>query len=186
MAISFDGTGSPFKFPPTYSYPPFFTPQPNALTRSSQLAKWSVLIQSYCHHNKQFKLSLSAALESPLFHNVTIKRRLSQRDAREILDWMATPAGDNRIEWIGSERTLCWVWWKKPEEWANILEGWVDETGQKGSVLTLYELVEGEATRNQDFYGMDMEVLHKALNVLVKKGRAQVFGGEDQQGVKFF
>jgi ESCRT-II complex subunit VPS25 len=37
-----------------------------------------------------------------------------------------------------------------------------------------------------EFHGMDPEVLQKALNVLVKRGKAQVFGQEDQQGVKFF
>jgi len=33
---------------------------------------------------------------------------------------------------------------------------------------------------------MDPEVLQKSLNILVKRGKAQVFGTEDQQGVKFF
>jgi hypothetical protein len=37
-----------------------------------------------------------------------------------------------------------------------------------------------------EFHGMDPEVLQKALHVLVKRGKAQVFGQEDQQGVKFF
>lgn len=71
-------------------------------------------------------------------------------------------------------------------------------------MLTLYELVEGEETRGQGMYyvllcfvgsqvnvleefrGMDMDVLRKSLHVLVKRGKAQVFGSEDQQGVKFF
>jgi len=33
---------------------------------------------------------------------------------------------------------------------------------------------------------MDPEVLKRSFNVLVKRGKAQVFGIEDQQGVKFF
>jgi ESCRT-II complex subunit VPS25 len=33
---------------------------------------------------------------------------------------------------------------------------------------------------------MDQDVLQKSLNVLVARGKAQVFGSEDQQGVKFF
>jgi ESCRT-II complex subunit VPS25 len=37
-----------------------------------------------------------------------------------------------------------------------------------------------------EFHGMDPELLQKALSVLVKRGKAQVFGQEDQQGVKFF
>jgi hypothetical protein len=37
-----------------------------------------------------------------------------------------------------------------------------------------------------EFHGMDLELLQKSLQVLVKRGRAQVFGQDDQQGVKFF
>ena len=37
-----------------------------------------------------------------------------------------------------------------------------------------------------EFHGMDPELLQKALGVLVKRGKAQIFGQEDSQGVKFF
>lgn len=33
---------------------------------------------------------------------------------------------------------------------------------------------------------MDSEVLLKALNVLAKRGKAQIFGQDDSLGVKFF
>ena len=52
--------------------------------------------------------------------------------------------------------------------------------------LFLYSLIlEVELTRIE-FHGLDQELLLKALNVLVKRGKAQVFGQEDSQGVKFF
>ena len=166
-----------FVFPKTYSFPPFFTAQPNVNTRASQLRRWSSLIQAYCRHHHLFKISLSDALETPLFHNSTLDKRLSARDAKEVIDYMVSRAGDERAEWTSVEKTTAWIWWRKPEEWANLLEQWVDATGQKGSVLTLYE---------QDFHGMNVEVLRKGLNTLVKKGKAQIFGAEAQQGVKFF
>ena len=37
-----------------------------------------------------------------------------------------------------------------------------------------------------DFHGMDPELFNRSLAVLVRRGKAQVFGSEDQQGVKFF
>lgn len=37
-----------------------------------------------------------------------------------------------------------------------------------------------------EWHGMDPEVMFKSLNVLVKRGKAQVFGSEGQEGVKFF
>jgi ESCRT-II complex subunit VPS25 len=37
-----------------------------------------------------------------------------------------------------------------------------------------------------EFHGLDTELLQKALGILVKRGKAQIFGQEDSQGVKFF
>lgn len=79
-----------------------------------------------------------------------------------------------------------WVYWRRPEEWAEVVEGWVDGTGQKGTVLTVYEILESEATSSQEFHGMDPELMQRVLGVLVKRGKAQVFGEADSLGVKFF
>ncbi|KAF2667418.1 ESCRT-II complex, vps25 subunit [Microthyrium microscopicum] len=191
-ALEPPSTATPFQFPGYYSFPPFFTAQPNLVTRAAQHQKWSLLIQAYCRHNRIFVLSLIDALNSPLFHNAALNRRLSLNDAREVLNWMASEPGGNRAEWIGGTGKAktgaekVWVYWRRPEEWASVLEGWVDGTGQKGSVLTLWELVEGEATASQEFHGMDMDLLQKSLQVLVKRGKAQIFGQEDSLGVKFF
>ncbi|ETN46340.1 uncharacterized protein HMPREF1541_00524 [Cyphellophora europaea CBS 101466] len=176
----------PFEFPARHSWPPFFSAQPTLQSRQAQLSRWSTLIQRYCRHYRLYNLTLVDALDTPLFHNATLKKRLSLADAKAIIEHMASAAGDNRAEWVSSEKSAAWIWWRKPEEWADLIAGWVEETGQKGVVLTLYELVEGEATMNQEFYGMDTRILRRALDTLVKKGKAQVFGTEDQQGVKFF
>lgn len=175
-----------FVFPKSYDFPPFFSPQPTALTRQAQLKKWSVLIQRYCQHHRIFQIQIVDVLDTPLFHNSTLKKRVSLKDAKAIIDYMVSKDGEERAEWLGPEKLAAWIWWRKPEEWANVIASWVDETGQKGTVLTLYELIQGEATEKQDFYAMDMEVLRKSLGSLVKKGKAQVFGTDDQQGVKFF
>ncbi|XRM39602.1 hypothetical protein ABZX51_002953 [Aspergillus tubingensis] len=184
-------TTPPFQFPLTYSFPAFFTPQPNSTTRTSQLQKWSSLIQSWCRHHRVYRLSLIEAIESPLFHNATLRKRISMSDARDILDWMAKSeeegGGGRRAEWIdGGSKSVAWIWWKRPEEWAGLIADWVENTGQKNVVLTVYELLEGEATMSQEWHGMDPDVMHKSLNVLVKRGKAQVFGSEGQEGVKFF
>ena len=180
------GTDIEFVFPKIYSFPPFFTPQPNALTRQSQLQRWSSLVQSYCRHYRIFRLMLVEALNTSLFHNATIRKQLAMNDVREVIDFMASKAGDERAEWLSLDKSSCWIWWRKPEEWATMIGNWVEGTGQKGVVLTLYELKEGEATEEQEFHGLDMEALRKSLNTLVKKGKAQVFGQDDQQGVKIF
>ncbi|EEQ88092.1 hypothetical protein RJZ56_007637 [Blastomyces dermatitidis] len=181
---------SPFKFPATYSFPPFFTLQPNTTTRLSQFQKWSTLIQAWCRHHRIYRLSLIDAVDSPLFHNAELRKRLSLADARTVVDWMVRgEGGGRRAEWVGGEsggKAVAWIWWRTPEEWAGVLADWAEETAQKNTVLTLYELAEGEATISQEFHGMDPDVLARSLNVLVKRGKAQVFGSEDSQGVKFF
>jgi len=131
------------------------------------------------------------SFDTPLFNNTTLSRRLSIPDIREILQWMSGKEGGERIEWIGKTGKdgggKCWVYWRNPVEWADLIAGWVESTGQKGVVLTLYEIGEGDGASGQEFHGMDNELLQKSLQVLVKKGRAQIFGsGEDQLGVKIF
>lgn len=192
----------PFEFPREYFFPPFFTRQTNLTTHHAQLVKWSSLILSYCQHHRIFKLSLSPSTSSnnnpastpssepqpgadELFCNRRIDRRLSTADIRETVEFMRK---DGRAEYVapGGAGDVVWIYWRSPEEWASLVEEWIDETGQKGSVLTLYELTESDATRGAEFHGLDQDLLQKALGILVKRDKAQIFGQEDSQGVKFF
>ncbi|PVI08470.1 ESCRT-II complex, vps25 subunit [Periconia macrospinosa] len=191
-------TSDPYTYPPIYAFPPFFTLQPNPTTRSSQLHSWSTHIQAYARAHRLFTISLVDALPTPLFTNPIIGRSLSLRDARAVLSWMASPEGGNRAEWINPTKKLgkdaeegggggkAWIYWRRPEEWAAMLEEWVERTGQKGTVLTLYEITESDATRREEFWGMDGELLNRSLGICVKRGKAQVFGSEGSEGVKFF
>lgn len=83
---------------------------------------------------------------SELFHNRRLDRRLALADVREVIDFMRR---DGRAEYVGADDggDVVWVYWRTPEEWAGLIEGWVEETAQKGTVLTLYELTQGEGTR---------------------------------------
>ena len=68
-----------------------------------------------------------------------------------------------------------------------MLYAWVEETAQKGTVLTIYELREGDAVRSRHWKDMDEGMLRKVLGVLVKRGKAQIFGQAGEgEGVKFF
>ncbi|MCJ1292242.1 hypothetical protein MMC34_003792 [Xylographa carneopallida] len=179
-----------FVFPPSHSFPPFWTLQPTLSTRAAQFRKWSALILAYCQHQRLFSLTLTDAIQTPLFHNGALHKRLTLGEAREVIDWMCSKDGDGRAEWIGAGegrgKERAWIWWRSVEEWGEGIREWVEATGQKNTVLTLYELTEGESTVDQDFHGLDPEVLQRALAGLVKRGKAQVFGSADEQGVKFF
>lgn len=203
MALTQPGNTPPaltgFKFPQEYSFPPFFTRQPNITTRHAQQRTWSALVLAYARHHRLFRLRLSEAAETELFYNHALERRLQPVDIRELIDSMAK---EGRAEYITASSSssgvgmtssfadgghdVIFIYWKKPEEWAAIVEQYVEDTAQKGSVLTVYELSQGDGTRSTDLHGIDSEVLLKALNILVKRGKAQIFGQEDSLGVKFF
>ncbi|KAK5108586.1 hypothetical protein LTR62_008162 [Meristemomyces frigidus] len=181
---------STFIFPTYTTFPPFYTLQPNHTTRARQLELWSTLITTYCAHHRIFRLALSS-LPADLFSNQAIHRSLSPFDVRLVLDHLVKPESGPRIEWLpaaarGEQSSTCFVYWKLLGEWADVIYGWVDETGQKGGVLTIYELREGDAVRSKEWKDMDEVFLRKVLNVLVKRGKAQVFGQEENAGVKFF
>lgn len=164
-------TTPPFPFPREYSFPPFFTRQTNLTTHHAQLTKWAALVLSYCRHHRLFKLSLSSAISDPLttstsdplsstttdttatdlFHNRALNRRLSLADAREVLDFLRRDGRAEPVDGNGAG-DVVWVYWRTPEEWAGLVEAWVDETAQRGGVLTLYELREGDATRGAGMY----------------------------------
>lgn len=150
----------PFPFPREYSFPAFFTRQTNLNTLHAQLVKWAALVLAYCRHHRIFKLPLTpdsgpsttsdpsasaSASADELFHNRRINRRLALADVREVIDFMRK---DGRAEYVSDGGDVVWIYWRTPEEWGTLIEAWVDSTGQKGTVLTLYELVEGEATES--------------------------------------
>ncbi|CZT17305.1 related to VPS25 Vacuolar protein sorting (putative) [Ramularia collo-cygni] len=157
------------------SYPPFYTLQPNLTIRARQLELWSSLITSYCATNHIFRLSLSSP-PPDLFSNTTIKRSLKAADIKTVLESMG-----KTIEWLSADKSACLVWWRSAEEWADALVQWVEGTGQKGAVLTVYELRE-----TGDWRGMEEVMLRKVLTLLAKKGKAAIFAVGDGEGVKFF
>lgn len=44
-------------YPPVWSFPPFFTPQPNPSTHAHQLSLWTDLVLSFCRFHRIFILS---------------------------------------------------------------------------------------------------------------------------------
>ncbi|KAK1782217.1 ESCRT-II complex subunit-domain-containing protein [Copromyces sp. CBS 386.78] len=193
-----------YPFPREFFFPPFFTRQTNLTTHHAQLTKWSTLLLSYCRHHRLFRVSLSPDVLP--FHNPRINRRLALADIKSLIDFLRK---DGRAEYVplgsgstkkdgsgsrggggaggGEDRGEAFIYWRTPEEWGSLIESWVEETAQRGSVLTVYELREGEGTRGTEIWGMDGDVLVKALGTVVKRGKAQIFqSGEDSLGVKFF
>lgn len=83
-------------------------------------------------------------------------------------------------------RSCILVFWRQPQEWANLISEWIEMTGQNGSVLTLYELVEGDTAGSQEFRGLHPAILRSAIDILVQRGKAVIMKSLDGRiaGVK--
>lgn len=187
---------STFRPNPHYNFPPFFTLQPNLTTRQSQLASWSSLLLSYCSHHRLFRLSSS----HPIFANTQLNRRLKPEDVRLLFAFMVD--SQHTAEWVDvltassassrrksagvTEREEIYVFWHSAEEWASVVLAWVEGTGQRNTVLTFYELLEGDVTEKCEWRGMPEEVLGRVLGVLVRRGRAGLMGEGEGRGVKMW
>lgn len=177
---------SKFQWPWQYNFPPFFTIQPNLDTRTKQLEAWQNLLISYYKHHKLYRLDVTEAQTSELFCNDSIKRKLALDDIRLVLDSLNSTG---HVEWDNDkEKTRCYLMWRTPDEWADLIYTWVDKNGMTNTVCTLYEIHSGDDTVNEEFHAIDINVLQKALQALERRGKAQIFSAEDLQevGVKFF
>eukprot|EP00045_Choanoeca_perplexa_P017798 m.267100 g.267100 ORF g.267100 m.267100 type:complete len:182 (-) comp17636_c0_seq1:6002-6547(-) len=177
-----------FEFPWEYSFPPFFTLQPNDETRDKQLSTWSDLILSYTKAKKIERFVVSELLTTELFQNRSINRSLNQEAALAVLDFMAE---NGNIEYQDAGKESCIVFWRAPQQWAALLYQWACDTGHLDTVCTFYELREGEYAEGQEFFGLDPVILRKAIAVLQTQGKGELVQMNDQpndaeDGVKFF
>ncbi|XP_044736223.1 vacuolar protein-sorting-associated protein 25 [Chrysoperla carnea] len=171
------------QWPWQYSFPPFFTLQPHLETRMRQIEAWRLLILDYCKLKKQCILDVREATRSTLFHNKTIDRKLDSEVIVKILSELektghAAPCDKKRLRWE--------IYWHTLPEFANFLYKWANDNGMLNTVCTMYELTNGENTIDEEFYGLDKEVLIKALRILEHEKKCEIIMFEDNEGVKFF
>ncbi|RWS26134.1 vacuolar protein-sorting-associated protein 25-like protein [Leptotrombidium deliense] len=150
-----------FEYPWQYSFPPFFTLQPNLETRKVQLEGWKSLILSYCQHNRIYSLEVQQYLNEPLFNNREINRQLNYDTLVTILDYLREKGN---IEWTDKRKVKCFVYWKTPEEWANVIYQWVQKKSLTNTVCTFYEILSGDDTSKEEFHGLNEDVFRKAIN----------------------
>lgn len=190
------------EFPWQYNFPPFFTLQPNEDTRKKQMDAWCDLVLAYCKQKRLFQLDLPDSLTSELFTNKKLDRKCSIELATSIIDELVRR---NRAEWLNnvesnrkSDRNLqqsasgkktCIILWYSLDEWAKLIYDYVNRSGMQNSVCTFYEITESDDCRREEFYKLDAVVLRKALGVLQRQRKAEMFGLDgdiEHQGVKFF
>ncbi|XP_046590165.1 vacuolar protein-sorting-associated protein 25 isoform X1 [Neodiprion lecontei] len=157
--------------------------QPHAETKEKQLNAWKSLILEYYRTTKQAVVDIREIDSSPLFNNTSINRKLPSEVVLIILEELyksgnAIPLDKSKQRWL--------VYWHTLEEWGEIIYNWAQENGFAGSVCTLFELTQGENTTDQEFYGLDSDVLIRSLRTLEASKKAELIIFDDNQGVKFF
>ncbi|KAI8807974.1 ESCRT-II complex subunit-domain-containing protein [Cladochytrium replicatum] len=179
----------PFAFPPIHDFPPFYTEQPNLETWARQRQLWSDLILEYHAHNRLYLLDINEAISKKLtlVSNQKIGRSLRRETLQAIVEELVKK-GNAEWESGGASKGRAWIYWRKPEEWAALLYRWVVDSGQTNSVCSVEELLRGDSTEDEEFHGLDDAIMKKALDLLVKQGKAQTFYGSSGSdlGVKFF
>ncbi|XP_032528771.2 vacuolar protein-sorting-associated protein 25-like isoform X2 [Danaus plexippus] len=170
-------------WPWQYNFPPFFTIQPHSETRSKQLQAWQELISEYLKATKQSTIDVRESQNSPLFNNTAINRKLSPEAVLTVLEDMAK---SGKAAPIDKSKNVWEVYWHSLDEWGNMIYSWASSNGLNNTVCTLYELREGDNTVGEEFHGLDMNVLLKALKALSSNGKCELIEFDDNQGVKFF
>lgn len=84
------------------------------------------------------------------------------------------------------------IYWHKPAEWADLVYTHIQDTGQLGSVVTVYEVFLADEAAHCEFHGLPEAFWGRVLKPLQKAGRAAVFGAADdaapitsETGIKF-
>ncbi|KAB0792458.1 hypothetical protein PPYR_14417 [Photinus pyralis] len=172
-----------FEFPWQHSFPPFFTLQPHSETRARQISVWRALILDYFRFAKTCTLDIREASHHPLFNNASINRKL---DNEFILAALSDLQRTQNAAPVDKQRHRWEIYWHTLEEWGNLIYNYVTNRGATGSVLTLFELTQGEDVQDEEFCGLETDVLVKALRVLEGEGKCEVITSDDLEGVKFF
>lgn len=161
MSTSTAPSSGQFAFPPIHSFPPFYTLQPNPQSRAQQLVQWRKLILDYCRQHRIFTLAVSGQDDThkALFGNTQIQRSLTPESIRQVLadlvahkqaQWQDLPASaSTSAAAAGLGATKVTVYWKSPQEWADTIYEWVTSTGQNKSIMTMFELQQGELVETQ-------------------------------------
>lgn len=171
------------EWPWQYSFPPFFSLQPHTETRSKQIAAWKTLILEYFKASKQSTLDINEATNLPVFNNTAINRKLNTAALLTILSELQNSGNAAPID---KQKTIWEIYWHTLDEWGNIVYAYIMNIGATNSVLTIYELTQGDDVQNEEFYGLDSNVFIKILKTLEAQGKCEVMLFDDQQGVKFF
>ncbi|KAJ3482158.1 hypothetical protein NLI96_g7175 [Meripilus lineatus] len=185
MSLSPHTTPSGYRLPSIHAAPPFFTQQPNPSTQATVTEHWTRLILSYGRFKKIWLLKLEDAEVAgndwdEILRNDRINRKLPSSHLGHILKQMV--AKNQAIYDPPKQTRSVLLYWRTPEEWAEVLHEWAISTGQLNTILTFYEIIEPSIP--SPLSGIPLPILRKAINILTATNRAQIITIADGEGVR--
>ncbi|KAG9013261.1 hypothetical protein FRB93_000784 [Tulasnella sp. JGI-2019a] len=182
-------TPSGFVLPSFHSMPAFFTMQKYPDVLSSSTRQWITLILAYARHQRLWTLRVEDANVkeggdwSEIFWNPRVRRQMRTTHLDYLISTMV--AEGSAIYEPPKQTQSVIVCWKKVDEWAETLFDWVESTGQLNTILTHYEIQEPPVA--SPLSDIPLTLLTRAIQVLVKTGRAQQIEGTEGGGaIRFF
>ncbi|KAH8116381.1 ESCRT-II complex, vps25 subunit [Phellopilus nigrolimitatus] len=187
MALSTHRTASGYLLPSIHSFPPFFTQQKNVATQATSTAHWTRLVLSYARHRRLFFLRAEDAEKTggewdEVLRNERINRRVPPEYLLFLLEALVAK---NAAAYEPAKQTRAvLLYWRTPEEWGEVLHEWATATGQLNTILTFYEIADPPVA--SPLSGVPAVLLRRAAACLARTARAQIIGGADGEGVRFF
>lgn len=152
----------------------------HAKTREIQLNSWAGLVLKYQQSLNQPILNINDE-NTELFVNKELKRRLNV-DGRGLV--MKTLEKTAHAVPIDPKKRDKWeVYWYTLDELANMIYKWATDNAMLGQVCTVFEVVNGDNSTDQQFHGLSLDVVLKALRKLEQSEKCELI---DDEGVKFF
>lgn len=176
--------------PPVYTFPPLYTPQPNALIRRQQLSTWEDIILQYCKDQNGWCMSFEGSIidlstiimeiasqghakqRESIFRNTDISREVPQLFIEEIWKHMMQNGKAVSTDVKTKDTSTFFMFWKNVDSWASLILQWFETSAKLNSVVTVYELCQGDETMGWEFHDMPEQMLIICLQPLCARNRA--------------
>ncbi|QLG71461.1 hypothetical protein HG535_0B05030 [Zygotorulaspora mrakii] len=181
--------------PAIYSFPPFFTRQPNALIRKQQITSWIEVILQYCKLKKCWSMTvegspvegnpndsninpLTGGTDNSIFTNSEIQRSVPQVFVEEIWCQMCEENKAVGADQGPKDSSRYYILWRNFDSWASLVLQWFEDAGKLNQVVTIYELTQGDETMTWEFHGMPEQLMAYCLKPLEQRNRATLINDE--------
>lgn len=152
----------------------------HAKTREIQLNTWADLVLKYQKSQKQPFININDE-NTDLFVNKELNRRLNVDGRVLVMDALEKTSHAAPVD--AKKRDKWEIYWFTLDEWANMVYKWASDNAMLGQVCTVFEIGNGDNSSDQEFHGLDNDILLKVLRRLQESGKCELI---DDEGVKFF